>query len=89
MTPADHLSKQPEDRRKILSDIHAIILQEDTTVKPEVGPMMGIPMILYKERTYFKYGLASVKNYMSLHVMPIYGGSPLHEKFLRHAGRNC
>lgn len=81
MTAADYISKQPEDRRDILSGIHAIILQEDSTVTAEVGPMMRVEMILYKERGYFKYGLASVKNYMSLHIMPIYGGSPLHEKY--------
>ena len=43
--------------------------------------MMGKEMILYKEKGYFKYGLASVKNHISIHIMPIYGGSPLHEKY--------
>ena len=28
-----------------------------------------------------KYGLASVKNYMSLHILPIYGSTILHSKY--------
>jgi hypothetical protein len=43
--------------------------------------MMGKEMILDKERGCFKYGLASVKNYMSIHVMPIYMNTPLHTKY--------
>lgn len=81
MSPADHISRQPADRRALLSAIHSIILQQDKTVADEVGPMMGKEMILYKERGYFKYALASVKNYMSMHIMPIYGGSPLHGRY--------
>ena len=38
-------------------------------------------MILYEERSVFKYGLASVKNHMSMHIMPIYMDSPLHKKY--------
>ncbi|HET6255419.1 MAG TPA: hypothetical protein VFE32_15170 [Puia sp.] len=81
MTAADYISRQGEDRKAILSQIHYIILQEDRSVAAWVGPMMGKEMILYKENGFFKYGLASVKNYMSMHVMPIYGGSPLHAKY--------
>jgi hypothetical protein len=33
-------------------------------------PMMGKEMIVYSARGIFKYGLSSMKNYMSLHVMP-------------------
>ena len=75
MTEADYISAQDAERRRLLSDIHSIILQADKTVTSAVGPMMGKAMILYKERGYFKYGLSSVKNYMSMHIMPIYGGS--------------
>ena len=81
MTAADYISKQEIERRPILSSINAIILQEDKSVIQDIGPMMGKGMILYKEKGYFKYGLASVKNYMSIHIMPIYGGSSLHEKY--------
>lgn len=81
MTAEDYISKQDPDRRKVLSDIHSIILKEDPTVAEEVGLMMGKEMILYKEKKYFKYGLSSVKNYMSMHLMPIYGGSPLHARY--------
>jgi hypothetical protein len=81
MTPVEYISKQQEDRRGILSGIHAIIMREDNTVKPEIGAIMAKEMILYKEKAYFKYGLSSVKNYMSLHVMPIYGSTALHKKY--------
>ena len=81
MTPADYISRQPADRKDILSSIHAIILQQDPTITAGVGKMMGKEMILYNEKGVFKYGLASVKNYMSMHIMPIYGGSPLHAKY--------
>jgi len=81
MTPAEYISRQQKDRIPILSNIHSIILQEDPGITPKVGPMMGKEMILYMERGYFKYGLAGVKNYMSMHIMPIYGGSPLHAKY--------
>jgi len=37
-------------------------------------------MINY-EAQIFKYGLASVKDHMSLHLMPIYGSPALHEKY--------
>jgi hypothetical protein len=43
--------------------------------------MMGKEMIVYKTSGIFKYGLSSVKKYMSLHVMPIYGSSVLYAKY--------
>jgi hypothetical protein len=81
MTAEDYISRQQADRKNILSSLHSIILKEDPTVVAEIGTMMGKEMILYKEKGNFKYGLASVKNYMSMHIMPIYGGSPLHAKY--------
>jgi hypothetical protein len=81
MNVADYISKQGEDRQHILASLHSILLKEDPTVVAEVGTMMGKEMILYKEKGHFKYGLASVKNYMSMHIMPIYGGSPLHKRY--------
>jgi len=38
-------------------------------------------MIVYNAPGIFKYGLSSVKNYMSLHVLPIYGSASLHSKY--------
>ncbi|HEV7781183.1 MAG TPA: hypothetical protein VGO58_07935 [Chitinophagaceae bacterium] len=38
-------------------------------------------MINYLAPGIFKYGLSSVKNYMSLHVLPMYGSPVLHEKY--------
>ena len=76
-----YISKQPLDRQNVLSEIHAIILEADKTVKAEVEPMMGKEMIVYKGKGSMKYALSSVKNYMSLHVLPIYGSKTLHSKY--------
>ena len=38
-------------------------------------------MIVYNAPGIFKYGLPSVKNYMSLHDLPIYGSASLHSKY--------
>jgi hypothetical protein len=35
--------------------------------------MIGKAMIVYKGNGDMKYGLASLKNYISLHVMPLHG----------------
>jgi hypothetical protein len=43
--------------------------------------MMGKDMIIYNAPGTFKYGLASVKNYMSLHVLPMYGYPVIYEKY--------
>jgi hypothetical protein len=77
----NYILTQPEARQSILSDIHSIILELDKTVIAEISPMMGKEMILYKSRGMMKYGLAGVKNYMSLHVLPIYASKPLYEKY--------
>ncbi|MDB4920665.1 hypothetical protein [Mucilaginibacter sp.] len=50
-------------------------------VSPVIKPMMGKEMILYEERCYMKYGLASTKNYMSLHCLPMYMNPSLHAKY--------
>jgi len=72
-----YIASQHPDRQRVLTDIHFIILEEDKTVVPFVEPMMGKEMIVYKGKGYMKYGLASMKNYMSLHVLPIYGSQAL------------
>ncbi|MDP4255632.1 MAG: hypothetical protein Q8938_16600 [Bacteroidota bacterium] len=78
-----YISTQAPDRQSIIADIHSIILERDKTVVPVVEPMMGKEMIVYKAKGMMKYALSGVKNYMSLHVLPIYGSKPLHEKYQR------
>ena len=80
MTAAEYIVKQPVERRKLLTGIHEAIIRNDKTVTPVVKPMMSKVMINY-EAEIFKYGLSSVKDYMSLHAMPIYGSPALHEKY--------
>jgi glycine/serine hydroxymethyltransferase len=77
----NYILAQPADRQSILSDIHSIILDKDKSVTSEIEPMMGKEMIIYKANGMMKYGLAGVKNYMSLHVLPIYGSKTLFEKY--------
>ena len=50
---------------------------------------MGKDMIIYNAPGTFKYGLASVKNYMSLHILLMYVSPDLFEKYkvlLKDAG---
>jgi hypothetical protein len=81
MSISEFISTQPADRQELLSGLHEIILQKDKTVTPVIGAMMGKEMILYNAPGTFKYGLASVKNYMSLHVLPMYGSPVIYEKY--------
>jgi len=76
-----YLSGQPLERQNVLTVIHEIIIGNDKSVKAEIGSMMGKVMIIYKGKGVMKYGLASVKNYMSLHILPIYGSTILHAKY--------
>jgi hypothetical protein len=78
-----YITSQPEDRQKILSNIHRAIIENDKNVIASVELMMGKEMVVYKGKGVMKYGLASVKNYISLHVMPIYGSITLHSKYKR------
>ena len=77
----NYILTQPADRQSILSDIHSLILDKDKSVIPEISPMMGKEMIIYKSNGMMKYGLAGVKNYMSFHILPIYASKPLFEKY--------
>jgi len=77
----DYILKQPLVRQNILKRIHRTIVEGDKSVTAQVKTMMGKEMIVYKGNGLMKYGLASVKNYMSLHVMPIYGSIKLHSKY--------
>jgi hypothetical protein len=81
MTIIEYITKQSPERKEILSNIHAIIIQEDKSVEPKIGTMMGKEMILYNAPGTFKYGLSSVKNYISLHAMPIYASPAIHAKY--------
>jgi hypothetical protein len=81
MTIPSFLSSQEPGRKQILSAIHNIILKLDKNAKSEISSMMGKEMIIYKTSGIFKYGLSSVKDHMTLHVMPIYGSSKLHSKY--------
>ncbi len=76
-----YISTQPSARQNVLTSIHLIIVEEDRKIVPTVEPMMGKEMIVYKGKGLMKYGLAGVKNYMSLHVMPIYGSKTLFAKY--------
>lgn len=80
MTIADHLQNQESSRQPLLKALHDIILANDPTVTATVGSMMGKEMILYNCKT-FKYGLASIKDYMSLHCLPMYMNLPMHAKY--------
>ena len=89
MTIPAFIATQPAERQKLLSQLHEIIIQKDKTITPVIAPMMGKEMIIYNAPGTFKYGLASVKNYMSLHVLPMYGSPIIYEKYkalLKDAG---
>jgi hypothetical protein len=82
MEISEFISSMPAERQETLTAIHQAILVNDPSVVPVIKPMMGKEMILYEERCYMKYGLASTKNYMSLHCMPMYMNPSLHAKYL-------
>jgi|ERR1700722_12907165 hypothetical protein len=81
MTISEFISNQPAERQKLLSEINEIIILEDKNVKADIGPMMGKEMILYNAPGTFKYGLASVKQHMSLHLLPMYSSPELYAKY--------
>ena len=81
MPITEFINTLPLQRQELLTGIHKIIIKEDKTVIPEIGKMMGKDMIIYKAMGAFKYGLASAKNYMSLHVLPMYCSPAIHSKY--------
>src|SRR5471030_2511588 len=81
MEISEFINTMPADRQATLTAIHQLILANDQSVVPVIKSMMGKEMILYEERCYMKYGLASIKNYMSLHCMPMYMNPAFHAKF--------
>ena len=80
-TILNFIQKQAATRQELLKSIHSLLLESDKSIEPFVAKMMGKEMLIYKAKGHMKYGLSSVKNYMSLHVMPIYGIAPLHAKY--------
>lgn len=81
MTVAELISNSIAERQATLTALHEAILTNDPSVLPVIKLMMGKEMILYEERCYLKYGLASTRNYMSLHYMPIYMNPALHANY--------
>lgn len=81
MSIAEYIHQQDASRRPVLNAMHETILKTDPTVVASIGSMMGKEMILYHDRGSFKYGLASVKDYMSLHCLPMYMNVPMHTKY--------
>jgi hypothetical protein len=81
MTPKEFLSKLDVETKGHLSAIHEIILRHDKKVKAGVQKMMGKEMICYSEEGVFKYALANMKNYMTLHAMPMYAAGVLQKKY--------
>lgn len=82
MQITEFINQQPDERQATLTAIHEAITANDPSVVPVIKSMMGKEMILYEERCYMKYGLASTKNYMSLHCMPIYMNPTLHAQYV-------
>ncbi len=81
MTIPDHIGSMPAERQATLTTMHETIIANDPSVVAVIKPMMGKEMILYEERGYMKYGLASTKNYLSLHCLPMYMNPAIHAKY--------
>jgi hypothetical protein len=83
MTIPEFIQTAPAERQDTLSKFYEIILANDASVVAAVKPMMSKDMILFEERCYMKYGLASVKAYMSLHCLPMYMNPALYDEFVK------
>jgi hypothetical protein len=81
MTPENYLSIQGSEGATLLGAIHNIILAKDKKVSAAVGLMMGKEMILYTDCGIFRYGLASLKNHFSLHLLPMYCSPDIFERY--------
>jgi len=77
----DYIASQPQDRQQLLSNLHSLIVKNDQTVTACIEPMMGKEMIIYKGKQMMKYGLANGKNYLSLHVLPMYMHPTIYNKY--------
>lgn len=81
MTIEEYILNAPPERQAALTALHQAILANDASVTAVVKPMMSKNMILYEERCVMKYGLASVRAYMSFHCLPMYMDQLLHTKY--------
>jgi len=75
------------DQKKRLKEFHDTIMEEDGNVQPEIGVLMGKEALIYKQNGEFKYALAGLKNYFTLHVMPMYANPEIRDTY-RTALRN-
>jgi hypothetical protein len=86
MTIAEYIQTAPAERQTLLTTLYEAIAANDATVTATVKPMMGKDMILYEERgVVMKYGLASTKNHLSLHCLPMYMNSAIYAKYQAQA----
>jgi hypothetical protein len=83
MSIDEFISGTPQDRQQLLRALHGAIIANDPSVIAEIKPMMGKEMILYEQRRYMKYGLASTKQHLSLHCLPMYMDPALHGQFTK------
>jgi hypothetical protein len=81
MTIEKYISDQNKDDAKLLAVLHNIILSKDESVSASIGKMMGSEMIIYNDCGMFKYGLAKVKKYLSLHLLPMYCSPEIYERY--------
>ena len=81
MTIVEFIASQPTERQALLTALHEVIVQKDKMVTAVIAPMMGKDMINYNAPGSFKYGLASVKKHMSLHVLPMYMNPTIYDKY--------
>ena len=81
MTITEFISGAPTERQAVMTKLHETIMANDPAVIPIVKPMMGKEMVLYEQRGYMKYGLASTRQHLSLHCLPMYMNAALHQQF--------
>ncbi len=81
MTVAAFISNQPGERQSLLTALHEVIIANDKTVIAGIGSLMRQEIIIYNAPGIFKYGLGSAKNYMTLHLLPMYGSSIIYTKY--------
>lgn len=83
MNATEFIAGVEASRRELLTSLHQVITAADEKVEVSVASMMGHQMIQYKTKGFFKYALASLKDHMSLHLMPIYMSPALYLKYQR------
>ncbi len=81
MTIEKYIADQNTEDAKLISVLHDIILSKDKSVVAFIGKMMGCEMIIYNDGAMFKYGLAKVKKYLSLHLLPMYCSPEIYERY--------